>query len=189
MKIETNKIYNSYVNLQTLVKKYEDSVNNIQLCYNDLSNYWKDNNTEIFFDKINMNKKNVQKSLQDLNSILSLYKEIYNKYKNIGINIEYNLDNKYIITNIIDDCIKIVNNIKSKYLSLSTSNNYSAVSYEIDININLLNTIENGFINLKEKVNNIYSEIKNIEIDIKSIISKIKIDYLKEDALDGLVWK
>ena len=187
MKVETNKLYSSYINLQSFVKKYEDSVNNIQLCYNDLSNYWKDNNTELFFEKINLNKKNVQKNLQDLKDVLALYKEIYNKYKSIGINIECNLDNKNIVINKIDDCIKLIDNIKSKYLSLESLSDYSIVSYDIDININLLDIIKNDFISLKDRVNSIDTEIKDIEIDVSNIISKIKIDYLKEDTLDDII--
>ena len=186
MKIETGKLYSSYINILSLVKKYEDNINNLQFCYNDISNYWKDGKSEIFFDKINVNKNKIQKNILDLNELLNIYKDIYIKYNDIGNNIEYNLSNENIIYNKIDKCISIINKLNQKYFSISNSSNFTVVSYDINDNLELLDTIKNDLLNLKDKISNMSFKLKNIEKEIKTRISKIKINYIKEDSMDDI---
>lgn len=188
MKINSSKLFTSYINLKSLVKKYEESVNNIQLCYNDMSNYWKDNKTNLFFEKIDSNKKSNQKNLIYLNDLLDIYKTMYDEYKSIGNDIEYNFKNKGIIISKIDKSINTISNLKTKYLNMLNSSIYSNVSYEINNNIDLLDNIKDDFLNLKNKINNLENKIKKIDENIENKISKFNIEYMRGDTLDEL-WK
>lgn len=180
MKIQVDKLSNHLEKLLTIENKY----NNFYLNYYNeifkLQSYWTTTKGIVFFENVNIEKKDFNNFLLNLKEIRKIYFSLEKEYKIIGNEIEYYADEYDRFLNKIGDFNNKLEKIVNKYQNL----NYKNIDY--NIKENLLNEKEkildskSNLKKIKSKNKSIINKIVEKEKRIKSLITKIDINYIKE---------
>ena len=80
--VDTNKISSEIKNLEKYISDYNDNCADIYFELSKLNNYWKDNNTSVFNEKINQEKIKNLDIIEVLEKISNYYKEVESMYQN-----------------------------------------------------------------------------------------------------------
>lgn len=80
--VDTNKISSEIKNLDRYISDYNDNCADIYFELSKLNNYWKDNNTSVFNEKINQEKIKNLDTIEVLEKISNYYKEVESMYQN-----------------------------------------------------------------------------------------------------------
>ena len=80
--VDTNKISSEIKNLDKYISDYNDNCADIYFELAKLNNYWKDNNTSVFNEKINQEKIKNLDIIEVLEKISNYYKEVESMYQN-----------------------------------------------------------------------------------------------------------
>lgn len=80
--VDTNKISSEIKNLDKYISDYNDNCADIYFELSKLNNYWKDNNTSVFNEKINQEKIKNLDTIEVLEGISNYYKEVESMYQN-----------------------------------------------------------------------------------------------------------
>ena len=80
--VDTNKISSEIKNLDKYISDYNDNCADIYFELSKLNNYWKDNNTSVFNEKINQEKIKNLDIIKVLEKISNYYKEVESMYQN-----------------------------------------------------------------------------------------------------------
>lgn len=80
--VDTNKISSEIKNLDKYISDYNDNCADIYFELSKLNNYWKDNNTSVFNEKINQEKIKNLDVIEVLEKISNYYKEVESMYQN-----------------------------------------------------------------------------------------------------------
>lgn len=80
--VDTNKISSEIKNLDKYISDYNDNCANIYFELSKLNNYWKDDNTSVFNEKINQEKIKNLDIIEVLEKISNYYKEVESMYQN-----------------------------------------------------------------------------------------------------------
>ena len=80
--VDTNKISSEIKNLDKYISDYNDNCADIYFELSKLNNYWKDNNTSVFNEKINQEKIKNLDTIEVLEKISNYYKEAESMYQN-----------------------------------------------------------------------------------------------------------
>lgn len=80
--VDTNKISSEIKNLDKYISDYSDNCADIYFELSKLNNYWKDNNTSVFNEKINQEKIKNLDTIDVLEKISNYYKEVESMYQN-----------------------------------------------------------------------------------------------------------
>ena len=80
--VDTNKISSEIKNLDKYISDYNDNCADIYFELSKLNNYWKDNNTSVFNEKINQEKIKNLDTIEVLEKISNYYKEVESMYQN-----------------------------------------------------------------------------------------------------------
>jgi hypothetical protein len=80
--VDTNKISSEIKNLDKYISDYNDNCADIYFELSKLNNYWKDNNTSVFNEKINQEKIKNLDTIEVLERISNYYKEVESMYQN-----------------------------------------------------------------------------------------------------------
>lgn len=80
--VDTNKISSEIKNLDRYISDYNDNCADIYFELSKLNNYWKDNNTSVFNEKINQEKIKNLDTIEVLERISNYYKEVESMYQN-----------------------------------------------------------------------------------------------------------
>ena len=80
--VDTNKISSEIKNLDKYISDYNDNCADIYFELSKLNNYWKDNNTSVFNEKINQEKIYNLDTIEVLERISNYYKEVESMYQN-----------------------------------------------------------------------------------------------------------
>ena len=80
--VDTNKISSEIKNLDKYISDYNDNCADIYFELSKLNNYWKDNNTSVFNEKINQEKIKNLDIIEVLERISNYYKEVESMYQN-----------------------------------------------------------------------------------------------------------
>lgn len=180
MKIQVDKLSNHLEKLLTIENKY----NNFYLNYYNeifkLQSYWTTTKGIVFFENVNIEKKDFNNFLLNLKEIRKIYFSLEKEYKIIGNEIEYYADEYDRFLSKIGDFNNKLEKIVNKYQNL----NYKNIDY--NIKENLLNEKEkildskSNLKKIKSKNKSIINKIVEKEKRIKSLITKIDINYIKE---------
>ena len=79
--MDTNKISSEIKNLDKYISDYNDNCADIYFELSKLNNYWKDNNTSVFNEKINQEKIKNLDIIEVLEKISNYYKEVESMYQ------------------------------------------------------------------------------------------------------------
>ena len=80
--VDTNKISSEIKNLDKYISDCNDNCADIYFELSKLNNYWKDNNTSVFNEKINQEKIKNLDIIEVLEKISNYYKEVESMYQN-----------------------------------------------------------------------------------------------------------
>ena len=80
--VDTNKISSEIKNLDKYISDYNDNCADIYFELSKLNNYWKDDNTSVFNEKINQEKIKNLDIIEVLEKISNYYKEVESMYQN-----------------------------------------------------------------------------------------------------------
>ena len=80
--VDTNKISSEIKNLDSYISDYNDNCADIYFELSKLNNYWKDNNTSVFNEKIKEEKIKNLDIIEVLEKISNYYKEVESMYQN-----------------------------------------------------------------------------------------------------------
>ena len=80
--VDTNKISSEIKNLDKYISDYNDNCADIYFELSKLNNYWKDDNTSVFNEKINQEKITNLDIIEVLEKISNYYKEVESMYQN-----------------------------------------------------------------------------------------------------------
>lgn len=80
--VDTNKISSEIKNLDKYISDYNDNCADIYFELSKLNNYWKDNNTSVFNEKINQEKIKNLDIIEVLEKLSNYYKEVESMYQN-----------------------------------------------------------------------------------------------------------
>ena len=80
--VDTNKISSEIKNLDKYISDYNANCADIYFELSKLNNYWKDNNTSVFNEKINQEKIKNLDTIEVLEKISNYYKEVESMYQN-----------------------------------------------------------------------------------------------------------
>ncbi len=167
--------------LEKLISDYENNYQNIYTIFNELTNYWIDGNSKVFFDDIAENKNKIIANYQELISIYNIYKFIIENYETFGEKLEFNLDYKDKVLDKFDYCLNILERINNKINQIDVSFCQSKENfYNAEQILKESNLISK---NIKYKIKNSMEIIEEIEKKVYRKIDNIDINILKEDDL------
>lgn len=169
MRINIVNINNLITEFEKLVSDFEANDIGIFKNINEISKYWQDNDSNEYFIKIELDSKNQYKL--NLNEILELFKKIYNKYNDLGYNVEIVDENNEKIIERINSLKEDVKGITSKFnelqfASLKIKEYISKQIQKNSIHLEKLNII-------KDNVSTILDTIEKNEEEVRQEISKI----------------
>lgn len=186
MEIQVSRIKEELNELNKLIENYQLNYLNLYNIVNDMSHYWQDHYSNLFFKDIEVRKLEIDNTVSEINNIKNLYNYLIYKYENIGNNIKFNLSNKESIYNKIDNCLNQYQSIINSYNSLDLSFCGSEVN-SIGSQISRITNAKNILSNYKEELRNIINYIEETEREITRKISEINIEDIKEQEIEKYV--
>ena len=186
MKVNVKSLKSEIKNLNRIIEDYENIYLNLYNEFSKSSFFWNDINAKNFYRDLSVEKINVKETIDELYSLTKLYKYIVNQYEQIGNNIYYDLSNKHIILNNIKNYQQRLRVIVNKFYNLDTSSCSQITNYIIDERRKINNSLE--LINsVYKKVNALYKKLEEIDREVKIRVSKIEIEYIKENNIEDYV--
>ena len=177
MFINNEKLSIEEKKLASLIDKYNDIVLNYYNILNESSVYWTSPLSIRFFSDIQQEKNKLNITISELKSIDLIYQYIIDTYSEFGKKINYDLSNEEKLTHSFNKYIERLDSIIILYKQFENNNsNYEIIQQHIDI----INKNKSKMIEIKEYYVNTLTKIKEIEAEVKSRISNLKIDYIKE---------
>lgn len=156
------------------LKKIEEYNNDIISNFNELSKYWHDSNSLKLNSSVKLEIQRMVNLESNIKDQLEIYKYLENEYKKIGNKIKCNLEAKDMIDNKLVSIISAINNILNQYNELGDISFYPR-SYVIENQKNDIRNILDSFNNIKEKVNNTFISIQNIESTVSERLEGIEV--------------
>lgn len=156
--------------LSKLIEEYENNFLSIDREYDIIKENFKSKKMQLFYNELEDGKVKTKKVIVTLKEFLKLIQEIYNRYKEIGNNINIELDSKEIILNKQEEIKKNYERVINISNSLQESEEKVTVLREVI----KIKKEEKKFLQIKNEIENFYVNIDNIENDIKAIIEKVE---------------
>ena len=156
------------------LKKIEEYNNDIISNFNELSKYWHDSKSLKLNSSVKLEIQRMVNLESNIKNQLEIYKYLENEYKKIGNKIKCNLEAKDMIDNKLVSIISAINNILNQYNELGDISFYPR-SYVIENQKNDIKNILDSFNNIKEKVNNTFISIQNIESTVSERLEGIEV--------------
>jgi len=186
MKVNVSKLSSDIKRLSSFINEYEKAFLNIYNNFKEVSTYWKDPRTDNYMLKINEELQALNITSEELTKLKDVYNYLLDKYSKIGKKIEYNKNSVNSTIKKLDNCIFDLKQALNKYNSLDTGvfPQFNGVIYShirtINYNLDSISSIKMTF----EK-NVAY--INEIEENIKKMISKIDIRFVKEGDIGEFI--
>ncbi|MBR1376443.1 MAG: hypothetical protein IJ565_01380 [Bacilli bacterium] len=179
--IKVDKLKDEVVKLNKLIDDYEDNYLNM---YHEIMNSnsdWIDGNSITFFSEKDLEKQKRELGVDELKNVSNIYQYIASSYETLANNIKYDLDKKNTINSEINEYIKKINSIIRDYSNLSTKYVDSSIRIAINNEITKLRKTKSKAKILRNTLEEIFNNIEEIEKNVNSKISQIKIDIITQN--------
>ena len=186
LKIDVIKFENEVIKYNELIKKYESVTVNLFHILKNTSSYWRDDRTNIFFDELQSEKRNIDLVIDSLKELGELYKFMLQKYKDLGNKITYNPELKKEIDNKFSKLTIEITDILKKYNNLNIDSSFS----EKDLIANEKNNIikaKEKIEDIKEKVKDTFQQLDNIDNEINQKIKNMDVKKINENDILSLI--
>lgn len=182
MKINVANIKNSIDDLNRIISNYENESLNINKLYADIDNYWNSEKSDLFSDKISVEQRQINNTISELQSFISIFDYIFSEYSKIGKNISFDFKNKDNVNKNLEDFINVTksililyNDIPSKYL------------YLFQNQIHYFSKLIDDVKYIKSQYNLLCDKINSIESNVRKQISKFNIQFIQESDVTNLM--
>ncbi len=186
MYINLSNLKNEVNKLNNLINKYEEIYLNLYNEFNFSSYLWHDKNSESFFESLKMEKLKIKNNIEEIDDVKQLYDYIINQYEVIGNEIKCNLNSEKNILLKFDSYLAELSKTITYYNNLDLSfcpQFKEMITKEKNIIIREKIEIEN----VRNKIKKMYKKINEIEREVKLKISKINIEYIKENDMNNFI--
>lgn len=156
--------------LSKLIEEYENNFLSINREYDIIKENFKSQKMQLFYNELEEEKIKTKKVIVTLKEFLKLIQVIYDRYKELGNNINIELDSKDII---LDKQEELKDNF-ARVINISNSLQEFEEKPNVLREIEKIKKEENNFLQIKKEIENFYVNIDNIENDIKAIIEKVE---------------
>ena len=167
VKINVDEVKKYLDIITNLLSKYREKHEKIEFEYNNMVLNWKNNKAPVFFALINDNQLLNIKLICTLESEIKVLSRVINKYLEIAIKIEYNLEQKDYLISKFDNILNKIDNILTKFNELG---DISFCSNKLNI-LNEKSKLKSDKVNIesiKDKIKEKYSYIEQVEKDLNS---------------------
>lgn len=186
MQINILKIKSEIDKLNNLIEDYEVNYLNLYNEINKTSSLWQDNNAKKFFKNTDIEKRKTKQFIDEVNSIIDIYKFLVKKYEKIGKKISINIKAKDEVIAELNKYLNQLQNIINYYNKLDLS--FCLQERNILLAQNKKLKEEKQIINkIKEEIKAKYNYIEEIEKEINSKIMKINIEILKITEINNFI--
>ena len=139
-------------------------------------NYWKGNDYNFYIEKLNDQNLKISMYVDLLLKRVSIYKFLYNEYKEYGKKIRININSEEKVVNKVNKCIDLIQEIDDEFKTLVTSDIKEKL--ELENQSKMLSEIDQIYRTIIEDVKKIYKKTKNSKIKISSELEKQNIEQL-----------
>ena len=167
VKINVDEVKKYLDIITNLLSKYREKHEKIEFEYNNMVLNWKNNKAPVFFALINDNQLLNIKLICTLESEIKVLSRVINKYLEIAIKIECNLEQKDYLISKFDNILNKIDNILTKFNELG---DISFCSNKLNI-LNEKSKLKSDKVNIdsiKDKIKEKYSYIEQVEKDLNS---------------------
>ena len=180
MLIKIEKLKTELDKYNETVSKYEELKIGLYNELKNLTNFWQDERTEEFFDKVNSQKIECEEIISDMNNISEVYTYIIQSYEDLGNEIEFDLSQRDELMSKFKKCINVFDDIIEIYESMNLS-----LIDEKEIFLKQKEKViktKKRLVEYKINIDTILSEINEIEAQVKSKIRNINIKVINSEA-------
>ena len=185
MKININNLKDEVNAFNRLLNKYEESYLNYNNMISSFSFYWRDYNSQRFFDAVKQQRISYESVLNDLKDIRNIYNYMIDKYSAFGRKVYANLESKNKVIKYFDSYINNIDSIINRFYSLDLSFCPNEAYYIRNVRDRLI-TQREKLKDCRQKVKNYYTKINNIELEIRRKISKLSVSNVKTMDITGM---
>mgnify|MGYP002855346674 CR=1 FL=1 len=171
---ELNTLVETY---EEIIKKIEENNNEIIQNFNDLTNHWKDERMIQLSSNFNLEKQRITHLENNVKEEQEIYKTLANEYKKLGNKIKCNTEGQNLINTKLDSIINLINSILYQYNSLGDISFYPR-AYIIYNQRKEVQNILKSFKSIKEKINQKFNTIKEIEKTISERLNNLTVEKL-----------
>lgn len=183
MKINVFELKKELNKLNLIIKRYEDSLLNIDYILEHSSDYWTDGHSQYFYDDLYSQKKNTSELIDNLKYISNMYNHIQRNYSKIGNQIDIDLNSQNELLMSLDDLIHKANILSSSYNNINPFLSPREASYINEQKYTAIN-VESKLNNIKRNMVNNINLIQRTEKDIFSMCFKYTIVEIKKNSND-----
>ena len=179
MEIRTDYLQVEIKKLQQLIESYDHLYLNL---YNQLlsaSFFWQSEKAAGFFENIEKEKLSVKLAMDELVALQNIYSYLLEKYQKLGQRIGCQLNSKDMILARFDRCLDQISQVIDEYHQLSVSFCPQEASYLYKQQTRLYHAKEK-LKEIRQRVKATFEAIEIIEQTVKSKISQLEIEKMKE---------
>ena len=174
---------NNIILLNKLIDKYEELNFEQNYCMLEVKNYWIGKKSDNYFNKVNIEQKQICNNIMEIKLLISIYNYIIHQYSEFcKKNIEYDFNEFDNINNAFNDYFDIIKQIINIYNDIPLKYKYlfeeQKKHFENCISI---------LTNMKQEFNDIYNKINNIESMVSLKLSKFNLEFIKESEFESLM--
>lgn len=186
MNIDVIKLKKNISILSKLIENYE--LNNLAFynIANSNSIFWNTDKGFNFFESVNLEKMEIEKFINEIKEILTIFNYIVNKYEYIGVDIIIIPSNIDKLLSCFDNLLnEIYNLIDNFYEVISINNSLLSINF-YDCVDNLID-VGNMLVNLKSIIKKYFDLYITFEKTIKSKIDKIDVKLINETDISNFM--
>ncbi len=187
LKIELDKIRKIAQSLENAIDQYENNAMNIYLELQNAELGWQDDNSEKFFNDLSREKASLNEFIKKLSSVSKVYQQLANHFSHAISVVQ--VDENYRAT-IINKYNKEINNIRSIRNSINNLSTYFCSYSERNIiysEANRLNSLADTLNRSRNKVIDMFDEMRQLEEDIQNSFAQIRINSFNEINVSDLM--
>ncbi len=187
LKIELDKIRTIAQGLENAIDQYENNAMNIYLELQNAELGWQDDNSKKFFSDLNREKASLNEFIKKLSNVSKVYGQLANHFSRAISAVQ--IDENY-RTAIINKYNNEINNIRSIKNSINNLSTYFCTYSErntIYSEANRLSSLADSLNASKNKVIEMFDEMKKIEDEIQNNFTQISINSFDEIDVSNLI--
>ena len=186
MQVNVSSLKDNIDKLAVELNNYEDTQLNY---YNELSNsnsYANSNKFRKFYTNVSKEKIAVDNFYNELMELKSIYDYVYLSYKDIGNNIDFNIDNTHNFYSTIRRIRYKISDTKRKidYINIYSYPEVSNDIYEIRRKLNNMNNIVNS---IENKYNRLINRISDIERTTRNRLNRLDFSTIQESDINKFI--
>lgn len=173
VEINIRSLNENITELNNIISEYNENCLNLFNIMKNLTTFWHDKNAKNFYDKLQIEEKNTNKIIKEIENKKNIYKYIYEEYNNLGNKIKCNLESKDIIISKIDNCISKLTEILNIFKCIDITSAYKGRA-KIIKKQKKIEQLLIDYEDSKTKIKNFFNKIEQLEQSVNSKIENIE---------------